>query len=259
MAGRTACPLLDGPLLIGHRGLGKGVVDGLEQNTLPSFLRALECGVGWVEVDVRRTGDDALVVAHDAAYADGTFVVDLPADDAVARGTLLLQDLLAALPPGAGVSFDLKTAMEDAGRPGGATTAALLAPVVAREHARRPLWVTSFDPGALALLGERAPGVPLGLLTWHGFPVEHAVAAAAHLDVQVLVLNVDSLWPPVPPEGGVRPVDHVLELLHAAGLQLAAWCPRPEQARLLAAAGADALILDDVPTSVPVLAGVRAG
>ena len=68
-----------GPTLIGHRGLGRGIVDGHPQNTLGSFLAALEAGVTWVEVDVRRTADDALVVAHDAAYADGAFVVDLTA------------------------------------------------------------------------------------------------------------------------------------------------------------------------------------
>lgn len=76
--------------------------------------------MSWVEVDVRRTRDDALVVAHDAAYADGTFLVDLTASQVQQRGTLLLSELLQALPDGAGLSLDLKTCMEDAARlPGG--------------------------------------------------------------------------------------------------------------------------------------------
>jgi glycerophosphoryl diester phosphodiesterase len=233
------------PTLIGHRGLGRGVVDGHPQNTLGSFLAALDAGVSWVEVDVRRTADDVLVVAHDAAYGDGAFLVDLTAEQVRERGTLELSTLLAALPEGAGVSLDLKTCMEDAVRPPERTTAALLAPVAEQELRRRPLWV------------------PLGLLTWHGYPTEHAVAAAAHLDVQVLALQVGSLWPetapePIPdpvPRASRRPLQHVLTLLHRSGRQLAVWCPRLQHARQLVTAGVDALIIDDVPRTAPALRG----
>jgi glycerophosphoryl diester phosphodiesterase len=249
------------PTLIGHRGLGRGVVDGHPQNTLGSFLAALGAGVSWVEVDVRRTADDALVVAHDAAYPDGAFLVDLTAEQVRARGTLALADLLAALPPGAGVSLDLKTCMEDAVRPPERTTAALLAPVAGQELQRRPLWLSSFDPAALLLVREACPQVPLGLLTWHGYPTEHAVAAAAHLDVQVLALQVGSLWPDTVPEAlpepvpraARRPLPHVLSLLHRSGRQLAVWCPRLQHARQLVSAGVDALVLDDVPRTARAL------
>ncbi len=244
----------NGPVLIGHRGMGRGVVDGHEQNTIGSFVAAVAAGADWVEVDVRRTADDALVVAHDPAYADGAFVVDLAADEVAARGTLLLDDLLAALPSRTGVSLDLKSSMEDAARTAGRTTAALLAPVALRAARTRPLWLTSFDPAALLLVRQAAPGVPLGLLTWHGYPVEHAVAAAAHLDVQVLALQVGSLWSAAsrcPAEAPVqRPLAHVVSLLHRAGRELAVWCPRVQHARRLAEAGADALVVDDVARTV---------
>ena len=85
-----------------------------------------------------------------------------------------------------GVDFDLKTSMEDATRDRDATTAALLAGLAAREARRRPVLITSFDPGALDIAREIAPSVPRGLLTWLDFPVGQAVAAAAHLDVHVL-------------------------------------------------------------------------
>ena len=55
-----------GPTVIGHRGLGSGVVDGHRQNTMESFTAAVRSGARWVEADVRRLGDDTLVVAHDA-------------------------------------------------------------------------------------------------------------------------------------------------------------------------------------------------
>jgi len=49
-------------LKIGHRGAGAYE----PENTLKSFGKALELGVDAVELDVRRTKDDELVVFHDA-------------------------------------------------------------------------------------------------------------------------------------------------------------------------------------------------
>lgn len=239
------------PVVIGHRGLGSGEVHGHLENTLGSFLAAVEAGVDWVEVDVRRTADDTLVIAHDPAYADGLFLVDADAATAVARGTLLLDDLLAALPAHVGVDFDLKTSMEDALRATDATTTALLAPVAAREAHRRPLAVTSFDPAALLAMRSLAPDVELGLLTWLEFPVGLAVAAAAHLDVGFLAVHLGSLRPNrIEPEPQQRPLDYVVSLLHEANREALAWCPTPEELPSVLAAGVDAVCVNDVPASL---------
>jgi glycerophosphoryl diester phosphodiesterase len=248
------------PTVIGHRGLGCGIVQGYEQNTLGSFLAAVECGVGWVEVDVRRTRDDVLVVAHDPAFPDGAFHVDLTGSETDRRGTLRLAELLEALPRGTGVSFDLKSAMEDARRPRHRTSAALLAPVAAREVRRRPVVVTSFDPGALTCMRELAPQVPLGLLSWHNFPAEHAVAAAAHLDVQLIAMHVGSFWPsPSTPPASIRPLDYIVSAVHESGRELMVWCPDVDCSQQLNAAGTDALIVDDVPDAVLALRGAGTG
>lgn len=45
----------------------------------------------------------------------------------------------------------------------------------------------------------------------------------------------------------------MLSLLHRSGRQLAVWCPRLQHARQLVQAGADALIIDDVPRTAPAL------
>lgn len=242
------------PTVVGHRGLGAGTVDGHAENTLGSFLAAAEAGADWVEIDVRRTGDDTLVVAHNPAYADGAFHVDLSGAAVSARGTLDLEELLEALPAGVGVDLDLKTSMEDAGRHTDATTAALLAPVADRELARRPVAVTSFDPAALLALRTTAPAVPLGLLTWLDFPVGLAVAAAAHLDVQFLAIHVGSLRPnriePVPLH---RPLEYVVSLLHRADRELLAWCPEPDELAPLVTAGVDAVCVNDLPTVLATL------
>jgi glycerophosphoryl diester phosphodiesterase len=241
----------DHPTVIGHRGLGAGTVDGHRENSLGSFMAAAAAGVDWLEVDVRRTADDVLVVAHDPAYDDGTFHVDTTAATAKERGTLLLADLVASVPPEVGLDFDLKSSMEDAARPAAETTAALLAPLAAREARRRPVAVTSFDPAALLTSRTLAPGVPTGLLTWLRFPVGLAVSAAAHLDVAFLAVHMGSLRPnPIEPEEQQRPLDYIVSLLHGADRQVMAWCPTLEEQPVVLAAGVDAVCVNDVPSAL---------
>lgn len=242
-------------VLLGHRGCGRGIVEGRLENTLDSFLTAVELGIDWVEVDVRRTCDDVLVVAHHPADADGVFYADLSAEQAAARGVLRLDTLLDALPPGIGVDLDLKSSMEDAPRAAARTTMGLLAPVARREARHRPALVTSFDAGALMVAREFCPTVPLGLLTWVEFPVGQAVAAAAQLDVQVLALHGGSLKPNrFEPASLQRPLSYVVETVHASGRELLAWCPGPSFARRLIAAGADALCVNNVPRTLAAVA-----
>src|SRR5690349_21173163 len=93
------------PTLLGHRGLGKGTVDGHAENTVASMLGALDAGADGLEVDVARTADGALLVSHDPVLPDGRFLVDVGAADAMSAGLVLLADLLDALP--AGVPVDL--------------------------------------------------------------------------------------------------------------------------------------------------------
>jgi glycerophosphoryl diester phosphodiesterase len=243
-----------GSAVIGHRGLGCGVVAGHRENTLGSFTTAAALGVPWVEVDVRRTADDVLVVAHDPVYGDGTRLVDLSAAQTDERGTLRLDTLLAQLPPDVGVDVDLKSALEDCRRAPDRTTAGVLAPVAAEELTRRPVVVSSFDPGALHQLRRTAPDVPLAWLTWHRFPLETAVAGCAHLDVDVLGVHVGSLDRD-PHTGGVEAAAaaRTLSLVHGCGRELMVWCPVAAPARVLVGAGVDAVVVDDVPQALGAL------
>jgi glycerophosphoryl diester phosphodiesterase len=237
-----------GPTVIGHRGLGSGVVQGHRQNTLGSFLGAVEAGLDWVEVDVRRTADDVLVVFHDRVWPDGTAVVDVTGAEADRRGALRLETLLRELPDAVGVDFDVKTVMEDCLRAPARTTAGLLAPLAAAQLVRRPLVVSSFDPSVLGVVRDAAPGVPLGLLTWYGFPLDMAVAACTHLDVQVLALQVGSLWPRgAEPALDLGEVERGLGMLRRCGRELLVWCPGVEVSRSLLDAGAAAVVVDEGP------------
>jgi glycerophosphoryl diester phosphodiesterase len=242
----------DTPVLCGHRGSGRGVVAGQSENTLGSYRAAVGAGLRWVEVDARITADDVLVARHDPTVPDGRFVADLAAAETDALGLMRLADLLEDLPPHVGVDVDVKTSLEDALRPRGRTTAALVADVVEAERPRRPLLVTSFDPAALLIVRERAPAVPVGLLTWIRFPLRKAIAAAAHLGADVVAAHVES-FPLFPGAGRVleREVSVSVRVAHEAGLQVVAWCPGPGEREPLLAAGVDCLVIDDVATPDP--------
>jgi glycerophosphoryl diester phosphodiesterase len=231
----------DVPVLCGHRGSGRGAAE----NTLPSFRAAVQAGMSWVEVDARVNADRVLVARHDAVVPDGRYISQLGSAETDELGLMRVADLLEDLPPGIGVDVDLKTSLEDAQRPREQTTAALVAELVARE--RRPLLVTSFDPAALMIVRERAPQLPLGLLTWVRFPLRKAIPAAVHLGVQVVAPHVESLGLRQDvPLIGERAIAESVRVAHEAGLQVVAWCPLPGERGVLIEAGVDCLVIDDV-------------
>lgn len=242
------------PSVVGHRGLGKGTVDGHRENTVASMLAALAAGADVLEVDVARTADDSLVVHHNPSLPDGRFLVDLPRPAAEAAGVVGLDELLDALPPGVPVDLDLKSVLEDATDRPGRRTSSLVAAVLRQQVRRRPLLVTSFDPAALLRLRELEPSSAYGLLTWVDFPLRHAVAAAAGLRLDVVALHHGSFGANrIEPAHVHRPAPRSVGVAHEAGLQVLAWCPGPAAARELAGAGVDAVAVDDVAGAVRVL------
>ena len=244
------------PTVLGHRGSGRGVVGGHVENTLDSLLAGVASGLRWVELDARRTADDVLVVGHHPTLEAGDFVADLTFDQVEDRGAIALEPLLAALPDGIGVNLDVKSSLEDALRPRDATTAALLAPLVQDLVSRRPVLVSSFDPAALLVLGEAAPDVPRALLAWVGFPLRKAIPAAVHLGVEAVAPHWTSFGPnAVDLAPTFRPAAHAVDVAHRAGLEVVVWCPTAEVASELLSVGVDAVVVDDVPTTLAALRG----
>ena len=245
------------PTLLGHRGLGRGTVEGLAESSPESIRAAAGSGLRWVEFDVRRTADDALVVGHYPSLGDAQFLADLTLPAAQALGAATLESVLTSLPAGIGVDLDVKTSIEDAIRPRTATTAALLAPLAAAEAQRRPLLVSSFDPAALLVLAESAPGIPRALLAWVNFPLRKAVPAAAHLGVEVVAAHWGSFEANATDRApDFRTPEYAVGLAHEAGLEVMAWCPAVPVAAALFAAGVDAAVVDDVPRALVALAGI---
>jgi glycerophosphoryl diester phosphodiesterase len=241
-------PLFRGrPTVIGHRGSGARTIAGLRENSVRSLLAAVRSGLEWVELDVHRCSD-GLALLHDPAHRSGELVINRSVEELRACEVDDLAAALDALPASVGVDIDVKSSLEDALAGGDESTAAVLAPLVERELSRRPLLVTSFDPAVLLELRGRVPEAPLGLLTWYRFPLRIAVAAAARLGVDVLALELSSLGA-ADPHGRfvLRPdAEQALGVAHGAGLEVVVWCPDPGLVDVLAAAGADAVVIDDV-------------
>jgi glycerophosphoryl diester phosphodiesterase len=89
-------------VVIAHRGASLAE----PENTLAAFRRAGTMGADGVELDLRRTADDRLVVHHDARLPDGRIIRDTVARDL--RGEV--PELAAALDacPGMFVNIEIK-------------------------------------------------------------------------------------------------------------------------------------------------------
>jgi glycerophosphoryl diester phosphodiesterase len=243
------------PVLCGHRGMGKGVVNGHPENSVESFLAAVEAGVDWVEVDVRTTKDDVLVTAHYPTLADGRFFTDVSGADVEAADVSTVAEILDALPDHVGVDLDIKSSAEDALRDRTATTAAMVGRMAAREVKRRRLLMTSFDPAALLIAREQAPGVPAGLLAWVRFPLRKAIPAARHLGLQAVAAHVGSFSVNDTDTAPVhREARWSVDVAHQAGLEVISWCPRPDEIPAMVEAGVDCLVVNDVPAAIEAFA-----
>jgi glycerophosphoryl diester phosphodiesterase len=249
--GSGARVFVDTPVLCGHRGSGRGVVDGHVENTLESHRAAIAAGVRWVEVDARLTKDGVLVARHDPVAGNGRFIAALTGAEADEQGLMRVVDLLDDLPASVGINVEIKSALEDALRPRADTTAAAVSDLVSGATARRGLLVSSFDPAAVMIFRERAPHVPTGLLTWGGFPLRKAIPAAVHLGADVVAVHVSSFkLEQVAGHRVEQEPAYSVRVAHEAGLQVVAWCPSPADGDELIAAGVDCLIVDDVRAAV---------
>jgi glycerophosphoryl diester phosphodiesterase len=171
---------VDPPVIIGHRGAA-GL---LPENTLPSFRRAFALGVHAVELDVHVI-EGRLIVLHDDTLDRTTNGVGPMARQSLAALRALdagggwpiplLEEVLAALPPGTGINIELK---------GGDT-----AEPVARLLAGFPgadVLVSSFDHAELARFKAASAGTRVAPL-FHDW-VDEAWNIAADLDAWAINL-----------------------------------------------------------------------
>jgi len=223
------------PLLIAHRGAPRE----RPENTLPSFLRALELGADGIELDVHRSRDGILVVHHDevpraiapSGRLAGRRIDALTFDElqgfAVGGSALIptLDEVLALVKGRALLFIEMKGAgvEED-------VVKAILASAAPERCA-----VHGFDHAAVRRVHEMAPGIRCGIL-FDRAPLDAAAAMreSGALDVWPQWALVDA---------------PLVDAVHAAGGRVIPWTVnRAEAARTLAGLGVDGICTDVLPT-----------
>jgi len=224
-------------LVIAHRGAPRQA----RENTVESFRAAIEAGAGAIELDVRRTADDALVIHHDPVLADGRPLVSCRRDELPAY----IPTMAAALDACAGSIVDI----EIKNLPGEA----------------------DFDPtdaiadAVAALLSERSESPETWLIS--SFRREtidrcHAVdprIATAWLTIGA-VTDVEIAWAVSAGHTAIHPWDPTVDTAmigrcHDAGLQVNTWtCNDVGRAVELASWGIDGICTDIADVLVAALA-----
>jgi glycerophosphoryl diester phosphodiesterase len=147
------------PIVIAHRGASAAK----PENTIEAFVEARRMGADMVELDVRRTADDALVVHHDAAIAGLGDIVGLAAD-ALPRHVPTLTEALDAC-DGMEVNVEIKNLPHEPDWDPDERVATAVAALVGELGWRDRVVVSSFNLAALDAVRAVDGGVRTAWLT----------------------------------------------------------------------------------------------
>ena len=235
---RHGPPLRGQTVAIAHRG-GPGSGDAPE-GTLAAFRSAIDAGADWLEFDVRRTSDGALVVLHDETVdrtTDGTGAIasltlaQVRALDAGGGATIPTVEEVVELAANAGVPIlpEIKDGPAHAG-----VTGQLVDLLRVEGYLDRAV-IQAFEAETLVELRRIAPGVRACWLTglWQ-FDLTQPPADAAYVCPmgEMVLLDPD-----------------MIRSAHASGRVVFAWwgaLESPATDALLEAYGVDGIIVDDL-------------
>ncbi len=158
--------------VIAHRGASKKY----PENTVEAFRASSAEGADWVELDVRRTSDGALVIHHDAHLPDGRIIVTTASGDLPSSVPNLAEALDAC--GELSVNIEIKNDPEDDDFD---ESRALATPVLAVALARRDpaeLLVSSFDYAMVDAVRASGSPVATALLFWRVADVAGVVGSA---------------------------------------------------------------------------------
>lgn len=222
------------PVVLGHRGAPRAA----RENTLEAFRLATALGADGVELDARRSADGVVVVHHDPAAPGVGVLVEHTATQIRARRPDI-PTLDEALDACEGiVNVEVKNFPTEPDYDPDEAVAAAVVELVGRRAMRDRVVVSSFTTDPLDRVRALDPQVATGWLTLPSFPLADALPLAAsrgyvavHPERRALLTD---------PEGAIAAA-------HDVGLRVHAWTvDDPDELRVLAAAGVDAVI-----TNVP--------
>lgn len=245
----TAAALSAGPVVVGHRGMGRtGPGNRWVENTRAGFAAAYAAGARWVELDVLPSAEGDLMLVHDSFHA-GVPVWQTPTSVLLAAGFEPLEGLEHDLPVGLGLDVEIKTVPGDAD---GHAGPALVAPVldwIWMNTADRPVLVSSFAPHVVATV--HTSGVPAGWLGTEGHALFEVVTHAISAGLQAVVVYSPTALEHAP----VEQVSYGLALAADHGVTVWGWDVTSERVGDLLDLGVGGVVVDDVPAAVAVLPG----
>ncbi|MGF1597721.1 MAG: glycerophosphodiester phosphodiesterase [Acidimicrobiales bacterium] len=146
--------------IIGHRG-----ASGTHQeNTIEAFQAAADQGADGVELDVRRTADDVLVVFHDAHLGSGALVRELLAADLPPWIPTLAEALEACAD--LWINIEIKNMPEDPDHDTEHGLSVAVAGLVQAFDMVEQILVSSFDIGSIDRIRSLDLDIALAWLVW---------------------------------------------------------------------------------------------
>jgi glycerophosphoryl diester phosphodiesterase len=240
------------PRVFAHRGFA----DGVPENTVAAFRRALEAGAGYLETDVRATRDGVAVLSHDADLRRLTGGAHRIADqtaDQLAQTDLggsplaTLAEALAALPT---ARFNLDIKSPDAVQP---TVDAIRA-----AGAIDRVLVSSFDERRRLSAVHALPGVATSASSRVVLRALSAVRAGLPRTAARVLYGVHALQVPETLRG-IRIVSpRTVRAFHRAGAEVHVWTVNsaPVMRRLLEW-GVDGIVTDRADVAAEVVRGTN--
>ncbi|MFB2583808.1 glycerophosphodiester phosphodiesterase family protein [Herbiconiux liukaitaii] len=231
------------PRILAHRGLAQGV----PENTLAAFAKAIEAGAAYIETDVNATADGIAVAAHDPTLDRVAGRTDRIADLTLAELRAIdlgggerfetLAEVLAAHPE---TRFNIDIKAADASAPAAAAILAAGAAdrvlLTSFSTARRRAAVDLLE-GRVAASGSAGEFVPALIA------VKLGLVPLARL----LLRRVDAVQIPQRIWRLRATTPRTIRRLHAAGVEVHVWTINdPEEAERLLANGVDGIVTDRV-------------
>ncbi len=234
------------PLVLGHRGASAHAGD----NTIEAFELAVAHGADGVELDVRFTADDVVVLHHDPDIGEMGPLIhheftalrrthpEIPTLD---EALDVLVDLI--------INVEIKNSPMEVDYDPTHRMAETVARWVARHDIHDRVIVTSFNPSTSAAVREADGSLTTGQLVPDGFDIVQsleAIASAGHRWIAPWVGDVTG------------DATAVVEAAHAVGLSVVVWTvDEPGDIGALARADVDALISNDPRATLRLVESLR--
>ncbi len=215
-------------VIIAHRGARASA----PENTIEAFQLAIDQGADGIELDVRRTSDDVLVVHHDAHLSDGRVLVETLSDDLPDSVPLLVEALETCT--GTWLNVEIKNFPGDPDYDEDNTIAVAVAGLVAAFRTPDDVLVSSFNTGSLRRFQAIDPTIPVATIAFDVLDpqqlIERAVAEG-HAAVNPYLTIADRRF---------------VERAHDAGLAVNVWTVNDAETIIrMAGYGVDGIITDD--------------